>query len=197
MSDIKSAREIALEKMEKLPKATPEELLMWRYTPEGERLGSLFLFKDINLVTEIDKFDDKVRKYIRNGASEVLARNLDLPKGEPERKNNKKAMDGLKLLKQDKVVVENILSQLRNIFKHYGEQGEQARRGAYTQLKTEFEARTRQAMSQQPGASAMNTRLDVERQPQFQEEWHKIQQQIDSQYIRLLNEFRRDLIALR
>jgi hypothetical protein len=196
MSDIKSAREIALEKMEKLPKATPEELLMWKYTPEGEKLGSLFLFKDINLVAEIGSFDEKVRQYIRYGASEVLARNLDLPKGEPERKTNKKAMDGLKLLKTDKVVAENILSQLRNIFKHYSEQGEQARRGAYAQLKTEFEARLRQSMSQQ-GGSMPNTRIDVEKQPQFQEEWHKVQQQIDSQYIRLLNEFRRDLIALR
>jgi hypothetical protein len=196
MSDIKSAREIALEKMEKLPKATPEELLMWKYTPEGEKLGSLFLFKDINLVAEIGSFDQKVRQYVRNGASEVLARNLDLPKGEPERKTNKKAMDGLKLLKNDKVVAENILNQLRNIFKHYSEQGEQARRGAYAQLKTEFEARLRQAMSQQ-GSSMPNTRIDAEKQPQFQEEWHKVQQQIDSQYIRLLNEFRRDLIALR
>jgi hypothetical protein len=196
MSDIKSAREIALEKLEKVPKATPEELLMWKYTPEGERLGSLFIYKDINLIAEINKFDDKVRQYVRNGAGEVLARNLDLPKGEPERQLNSKAMEGLKLLKQDKYVAENILSQLRNIFKHYSEQGEQARRGAYAQLKTEFEAHLRQSMSKQ-GAPSANTRIDVERQPQFQEEWHKVQQHIDSQYIRLLNEFRRDLIALR
>ena len=34
MGDIKSAREIALEKVEKLEKATDEERLGWKYLPE-------------------------------------------------------------------------------------------------------------------------------------------------------------------
>jgi hypothetical protein len=196
MSDIKSAREIALEKLAKMPQPTPEELLKWKYNPEGERLGSSYLFKDSDLVAEIDRFEEKARKYVRDGASEVLARNLSLPRGEPEVKNNKKIMEGLKLLKNEKVTVEDVFRQLRNIFKHYNEQGEQARRTAYTQLKTEFEARLRQAMSQQM-CTPRNTRIDAERQPQFQEEWRKLQIQLDAQYNRLLDEFRRDIIALR
>jgi hypothetical protein len=195
MSDIKSAREIALEKLEKLPKATPEELLMWKFTPEGEKLASRYLFSDINLVAEIDGFDEKVRRYVRNGASEVLARKLALPTGDAEIKTNKRVMDGLKLLKNDKIAVENTLSRLRSVFKHYNEQGEQSRRGAYAQFKTEFEARLRQALSAQGGDTA-NARIDVERHPQFQEEWRKVLQQLDSQYVRFLDELRRDLIAL-
>ena len=43
MGDIKSAREIAMEKVEKLEEATDEERLRWKYIPEGERLGARYL----------------------------------------------------------------------------------------------------------------------------------------------------------
>ena len=40
MSDIKSAHEIAMEKVEKLGEVTDEERLKWKYVPEGEKLAS-------------------------------------------------------------------------------------------------------------------------------------------------------------
>ena len=93
---------------------------------------------------------------------------------------------GLKNLKSDKVSVENVYSKLRQIFGHYTEQGEQQRKQAYQTLKTEFEAKVRQALQQQLGSVA-GIKIDVERQPQFLEEWHKIQTQLDSQYLKLLD----------
>jgi hypothetical protein len=195
MSDIKSAREIAMEKVEKLGKATDEERLKWKYTPEGEKLASRYLQQDLNLVTELGNYEEKVSRYIKDGASEILIRNINLPKKESDRRTNKKAMDGLKALKSDKVGVENIFSRMRNIFKHYTEQGEQQRKQAYLQLKVEFEAKVRQAMQQQ-GGPIFGMKIDVERQPQFQEEWRRLQLQMDSQYTRLLDEYKRELLAV-
>jgi hypothetical protein len=91
--------------------------------------------------------------------------------------------------------VENVYSKLRRIFEHYQGQGEQQRKQAYETLKTEFEAKVRQAMQQQLG-SVIGTKIDVERQPQFQEEWHRVLAQLDSQYNQLLNEYRQDLLAI-
>jgi len=195
MSDIKSALEIAMEKMEKLGKATDEERLKWKYIPEGERLAAKCLKQDCNLVVELSQYEEKVRKYIIEGAGDILIRNINLPKDDSAKRNNKRAMDGLKSLKSDKVGVENVYSKIRRIFNHCVEHGEQQRRQAYESLKTEFEAKLQQAVQQQLG-SLVGIRVDVEKQPQFQEGWRKIQAQLDSQYLKLLDEYKRELLSI-
>ena len=195
MGDIKSALEIAMEKVEKLGKATDEERLKWKYVPEGEKLAVRYLKQDCNLVVELGQYQENVRKYIIEGAEDILVRNINLPKDDLAKRKNRQAMDGLKTLKSDKIGVENVYSKLRRIFEHYREQGEQQRKQAYESLKTEFEARIREAAQQQLG-SLVGIRIDVERQPQFQEEWRKIQAQLDSQYVMLLDEYKRELSAI-
>jgi putative protein kinase ArgK-like GTPase of G3E family len=193
---IKSAREIAMEKVALLGEVTEEERLKWKYVPEGEKLAARYLKQNINLVTELGSYDEKVVSYIKEGASEILIRNINLPRNDSARKNNRKAMEGLKTLKKDKIGVENIFSRIRNIFNHYTEQGEQQRRQAYEQLKAEFGARVKQALQQQLG-TVVGLNIDIERQPQFQEEWRKLLVQLDSQYINLLNEYKQELSAIR
>jgi len=195
MGDIKSAREIALEKVEKLGEATDEERLRWKYVPEGEKLAARYLKQNLNLVAELGKYEEEVLRYIKEGAADILLRNINLPKNDLARKNNKKAMEGLKTLKKDKIGVENIFSKMRNIFNHYTEQGEQQRRQVYTQLKAEFEAKVQQAIQQQLG-SMVGIKINVERQPQFQEEWNKLLAQLDSQYLMLLNQYKQELSAI-
>ena len=195
MGDIKSALEIAMEKVERLGEATDEERLKWKYVPEGEKLAAKYLKQNLNLVAELSNYKENVIKYIKEGATDILIRNINLPKDDLARRNNKKAMEGLKSLKSDKIGVENIYSKMRSIFNHYIEQGEQQRKQAYERLKVEFEAKIQQAIQQQLGSVA-GIKINVERQPQFQEEWRKIQTQLDSQYIKLLDEYKQELSAI-
>jgi hypothetical protein len=194
MGDIKSAAEIAREKVEKLEGPTDEERLRWKYVPEGEKLAAKYLKQNINLVAELANYDKKVLGYVKEGASEIMVRNINLPRNDLARKTNKKAMEGLKTIKKDKVAVENTFSRIRNLFKHYAEQGEQQRKQAYASLKADFEARLRQAMQQQL-SPLMGMKIDVEREPQFQEEWRRLQIQLDSQYLKLLDEYKQELLA--
>ncbi len=195
MGDIKSALEIAMEKVEKLGEATEEERLKWKHVPEGEQLANRYLKDDCNLVAELSQYQENIRKYIMEGAAEILIRNISLPKNDVAKRSNRKAMDGLKLLKNDKVSVENVYSRIRHIFNHYAEQGEQQRQQAYQSLKTEIEAKLQQAIQQQLGSLA-RAKIDVERQPQFQQEWRKLLTRLDSQYLTLLGEYKRELIAI-
>ena len=195
MGDIKSAREIAMEKLERLEGPTDEERLKWKYIPEGERLAARYLKEDCDLAAELSKYEEKVRRYVVEGAGEILIRNIDLPKSDLTRRNTRKAMDGLKAIKSDKVSVENVYSKMRRIFNHYVEQGEQQRKQAYQTLKGEFEARVQQALQQQLGTS-VGFKIDVEKQPQFQEEWRRMQAQLNSQYIKLLDEYKQELLAI-
>jgi len=195
MTDIKSALEIAMEKIEKLGEVTEEERLQWKFVPQGEELAGRYLKEDCNLIAELGKYQETEKKYILEGASEILTRNLDLPKNDLAKKNNKRAMDGLKVLKSDKVSAENVFSKIRHIFNHYLEEGGQQRKQAYESLKAQFEARVQQAMQQQMGPM-MRAKVDVERQPQFQEEWRRMQTQLDSQYLQHLDEYKRELSSI-
>lgn len=193
---IKSAREIAMEKVGKLGETTEEERLRWKYVPEGEKLAVRYLDQpDCSLTVELGKFDDRVKQYIKQGAEVILVRNIKLPVNDLAKRTTRRAMDGLKSLKADKVEVENIYTMIRNVFNHYTGQGEQQRKQAYESLKSDFEARMRQALQQQLG-SLMGAKLDVEGQPQFQEEWHQLQAQLDNQYLKHLAEYRQKLLAL-
>ncbi|MFA5316787.1 MAG: hypothetical protein WC369_05130, partial [Dehalococcoidales bacterium] len=149
-----------------------------------------------NLVARLSQYPQAGRGYVAEGAQSVLAMNIQLPKSEQDTKQNKLAMDGLKELKNDKAGVENVISKIGQLFTHYLEQGEQQKKQAYQQLKVEFEAKVRQALAQQMGTTP-GMKIDVERQPQFQEEWRRLQSQFESQYLKLLDEYRRELTTQR
>ncbi len=195
MSDIRSAREIAQEKVSQMGEATEEERLKWKYHPQGAELATRYLKDEGNPLTELDDYAEDVRKYLTDGAFEILIRNIDLPRNDSARTTNRRAMDGIKILKSDKVNVENTYSRIRNVFGHYTEQGEQQRKQAYESLKVDLEGKIQQQIQQQLG-SFSGMKLDVEKQPQFQAEWRRLLTQLDSQYLNLLSEYKRELSAL-
>jgi hypothetical protein len=196
MGEIKSAAEIAREKLEKIGEPTPEERIKWKYGPEGEKLAARYLRDGVNLVSEVGKYDDAVRKVIVDAVSDILVRNIGLPRTEVARRDNKKAMDGLKELKTDKVALENVLSKMRRILDHYTQEGAKQRQEAYESLKAEFDAKIQQAIRQQTGVSA-RVNIDIEKQPQFLDEWQRVQAQLEAQYLNLLDEYKKELTAVR
>ena len=193
--DIKSAREIAMEKVAQLGDATPEERLRWKYQPEGEVLAAKYLKDDENLVAGVSRYEDKVKPYVKAGAAEVLVRTIALPKNDFIKNANRKAMEGIRLLKNDKTQVENIFSRIRQLFTHYSDQGEKQKRQALQSLKIDFEARIRPEIEKQMGTLG-GANIDVERLPQFQQEWRKVLNQLDSQYLVLLKDYKDALTAL-
>jgi hypothetical protein len=195
MGEIKSAGEIAREKLEKIGEATEDERLKWKYAPEGEKLAARYIKENYNLASELDKYEARAREYIVQGISDILIRNINLPRNDFIKRANKKALEGLKTVKKDKVAVENVFSKIRHVLDHYVEQGEQQKKQAYESLKTEFEVKVQQAIQQQLGFNA-KMKIDVERQPQFQEEWQKLQAKLDAQYLKLLDEYKQELAAI-
>jgi len=193
MGEIKSAAEIAAEKLAEIGEPTEEERLKWKYGPEGEKLAAKYLKENINLTSKLNAFDEKARKVITDSINAILIRNILLPRKETDRRSNKKAMDGIKLLKNDKVAVENVFSKMRHILDHYAEEGARQKKQAYEQLKSEFENRIQQAIRQQTGTDNARINIDVEKQPQFLEEWQRIQSQMEAQYIKILDEYKQEL----
>jgi len=196
MDEMKSAFERAMERAESLGKASEEDLRKWKYLPEGEKLAAKYLKDECDLVAEIGRYDDdNVRQHLAEGAQEVLVRNIDLPRNELAKRTNKKAMEAIKELKRDKVSVENVYTKLRRIFNHYEQEGEQQRGQAYEAVKRDVEAKMQQMIQQQSGASAP-MKINVETQPQFQQEWRRTLAQLESQYLRLLDEYKQEILSV-
>jgi hypothetical protein len=196
MGEIKSAAEIAREKLEKIGEPTEGERLKWKYAPEGEKLAALYLKDDNVSLTGETRKDAAGRQVIVDAVSDILVRNIGLPRTEAARRSNKKAMDGLKALKSDKVAVENVLSKVRRILDHYTQEGARQKKDAYDSLKAEFDAKIQQAVRQQTGVSA-RVNIDVEKQPQFIEEWQRVQAQMEAQYLTLLDEYKQELLGVK
>jgi len=195
MDEMKSAFERAMERAESLGKASEEDLRRWKYLPEGEKLAAKYLINECDLVVEIGRYDDDARQLVSEGAQGILVKNIDLPRNELAKKANKKAMEAIKELKRDKVSLENVYTKLRRIFNHYEQEGEQQRRQAYEAVKRDVEAKMRQALQQQLGASAP-ARINVESQPQFQQELRLALAQLESQYLTLLGEYRQEILGI-
>ncbi len=196
MDEIKSAFERAMEKVEKIEKASEPELLKWKYVPEGQILAVRYLKDEFNLAVEVGKYEDKTKHFIVEGAEEILLRNINLPSNDFARKNNKKAMEAIKALKRDKAGVENVYSKIRRIFAHYEQEGEQQKRQAYEMLKQDFQAKVQQAIQKQGGLPA-GAKINIESQPQFQQEWRMVLTQLDSQYQKLLEEYKQEIMSIR
>ncbi len=197
MGVIKSAAEIAREKLEKMEAPTEAERLKWKYGPEGEKLAARYLKEDaVNLAAEVKKFDEKGKQFIADSVSDILLRNISLPKNDIAKKTNKKAMDGLKELKKDKSAVENVFGRIRHIMDHYVGEGAQQKKETYEALKQDFDEKYQQAIRQKTGVNA-RVKIDVEKQPQFQEEWLRVQAQMEGQYTSLLDDYKKELAAIK
>ena len=195
MTDVKSAFEIAMEKIKDIEPASEEERLKWKFVPKGEQLAGKYMKDDANMTTELGKYSEQEKKYVLQGVSAILIRNIDLPKNDAVKKNNRKAMDGIKLIKKDKTAVENVFSKIRYIFNHYDEQGEAQKKEAYEQVKEQFAMKLQQAMQQQMGTNARMD-INVEQHPQFQEEWRKALLRLDAQYVQHLTDYKHALLAI-
>ena len=196
MADIKSAAEIAREKLAQIGEPTEEERLKWKYAPEGEKLAARYLREDtVNLLAEVKKYDDKAKKVIGASINDILQRNIGLPRNEIAVKTNKKAMDGIKALKNNKAAVDNVFGRMRRVLDHYVQEGDKQKKQAYEALKAEFEAKVQQAVRQKTGVNA-KINVDIEKQPQFLDEWQHVLSQMEAQYVNLLNEYKKELAAI-
>ena len=191
MSEMKSAWEKAMERVEKLGKLTEDELKQLEYVPVGHRLAARYLQEtDFNLDAELMKYKGTgLRKYVAKGAQEIFLSNIILPQSEQDKQNAKRAMAGLRLVKENRSQLESILDRITNLLNYY----EQARQQTYSQFKKGFEAKLQEAnqsLQKQAGNAAT---IEAQLQAQFQAEWHKLSSQLNAQYEKVLEEHKQQI----
>jgi hypothetical protein len=197
MAEIKNARDIAQEKIAGVGAATEADKLRWKYTPEGEKLAAAYLKDGRDLAGELARAPEQSLPYLKKGLETVLLANINLPKDEATQARNKRAMDGILMLKKDRAGALKIMNQIKQIFGHYSDQGKKQRESTYEALKDKYTVKLKQALEKQLGPnSGQELDISVESLPQFQEEWRHTTVQMDGQYLKLLDEYKRELQAM-
>lgn len=194
MGEMKSAWQIAMEKADKLGKASPEEMHSIKFVPEGNKLASMFLLDDkMNLAAEISKLQaGEAEKYVKKGIEEILLRNISLPHNEEDMRRTKKSMDGLRIIKNDKKQVEAAFGLINNLINQY----QLALQQTYSEFKKKAEAALQQAGRNMHPQRGNQMSLEQKIQLQIQEEWRQVHSELDAQYDRALEEHRQKIREL-
>lgn len=184
MGEIKSALEIALEKAERIGRASREELKREELREKGQRLAARFLRskEPVDLAGETASLKPSERGPFLKGLVLTLLKNINLPRDEYALEEAKKALSGLEQIFSSFPQVKQLTREIEGLLGQYL----QHRQGLYAQLKQQFEAQlagVEESLSQQMG---VQVKVDVEMQPKFQEEWQKVRDQLDPQYQRQL-----------
>lgn len=198
MSDIKSAKDIAQEKIERVGEVTQADRLRWKYVPEGEKMATKYLKDGQDLAAEMAGQSADAKPYIKKGLESVLLAAVVLPQNEAAQGRSQRALDGLLVLKQDRDAALRLVDQMRQVLSHYNDQGEEQRKATYETLKGQYEAKLRKAMDKQFGdvGGLDDQKINVESLPQFHDEWRRVSAQLDLQYLKLLEEFKHELAGV-
>ncbi|RKX61221.1 MAG: hypothetical protein DRP29_01020 [Thermodesulfobacteriota bacterium] len=186
-NEIKSTLEIVWEKVEKIGKASKEELEIERLKEEAQKVVGKFLSQEssdfekdfINLIT--DK-PSKHRKVIIKTVVQTFLKNIVLPLTQYQLEDAKKAVQGLNIVFKTVPEVSQISRQIEKILEEYYNHKEIL----FNELKKRFNAGVEgleRALSNELGTEV---KINVEEQPQFKEEWNKIKEKLDLEYGRQL-----------
>ncbi|MHB9072407.1 MAG: hypothetical protein ACYC6G_02660 [Desulfobaccales bacterium] len=177
MAEIKSALELALEKAEHYGRASREEMAAAQYQEQGRHLAVQFLKGEGDLAADLKNLPPEAQAEARLAVKEVFLRNIGLPRENTVDPRQDKALEGLVLAAGNPKDMARFQTELEQLLQQYI----QVRNNALQQLKGRFAAGAAQMQRNMEAQYGQNARLDVEKLPQFQEEWRRFLGQLQDQ----------------
>jgi len=182
---IKSAREIALEKIAGLPDLTPEELLKQKETefkPIGEAIARRYLkgaVRTSELPIELKKYRDTEGLIVKRALVTSLVRSI-----EPADANrSQRAMEGLEVLTSPNSHLQTIRQELEEILSRFEEE--------IRQRQDIYEIQAREIL-QKSGVSGSAVKPNLE----LNQEWREEQGRIQGAYDEKIDNLRSNLLQI-
>ncbi len=174
MGEIKSALEIALERAERIGTISKEELEAQKWEEEGKKKAAAFLKGEVESLQQV--FTDVPPQHIQTalkGVTEVLLRNVMLPREKNQWDAINRAFQGLKEIKGS--IAEQIVPQMEYLLKNYEQTVENYKKQFQQQIQASIGAKA------QGGMMSMSQE-EMEALASMQDEWNKISSEISSQF---------------
>ncbi|NPA39985.1 MAG: hypothetical protein GXO57_06050 [Thermodesulfobacteria bacterium] len=186
--EIKSTLEIVMEKVEKIGKASKEELKAVKLREETQKVVGKFLRGEVTDLGEaIQEFlkdkSSEEKKEVFKTVVKVLLKNIVLPYTSYQLEDVKRAVDGLAQAFSKAPEILRLCEELKKLLETYFEHKEKIKEELLKRFSAGVEA-LEQALSDQMGTEV---KINIEEHPQFKEEWGKIKEQLDREYGRQLD----------
>ncbi len=193
MGEIKSALQIALERAEKIGKASKDELEKEEWIRQGKQIASKYLNKEIeSLREELSNVPPASIQEAISGAMDTLIRNIALPRDRYQWETINRAAQGIVELKGS--IAMQVTQKIKELLTVYEQSIDQYKE----QVRMQFQAKLgglQQAIMQQYGAEAA-ANIDFESLPEFQQEMMKVRGEIDSQFNHQLQQLKDYLMQI-
>lgn len=189
MAEIKSTMEMVLERAARMAAgAGDDNCLSEEQLKEGMRLGAAYMRGEESggLGARLGALPPAEQGEVRKGAVQAMLRNIFLAREAEKQALAEKAMHGLVEIGQGDGELLQILGEMKKILDGYRQHGEQLK----AQLEAQFSqqmALMEQNLAKQTG---MAMKLQPAQHPKFQEEWARIQGQLNEQYGQALKQLK-------
>lgn len=187
MGEIKSAYEIAMERMENV-KGDKTLVEAHQYKESGQKIASKFLNdpeeKDHDLTKQLKQYSGRQKAWIKEGIFETLINNVVLPLDQFDDKQLKIVEKGMTAILPDRRFVSSIFNQIRQFFQQYIENKKQIRES----LESQFSAKLRQKEQELSQRLGTEVKLDPEQDPEFATYLKQHLGQLSSQYQEALDQ---------
>jgi hypothetical protein len=184
MAEIRSTMELVMERAARMGSASSEEVAAEEQRKLGMQLSAEYLDeRRDSLETALAEQPAAKQQAIRSGMVDALLHNVALQKDELAKTRLDRALQGLIALSGDAGDVRSFCQDLSKIGSQYGQHRTQLRQQLEDQIRMQYE----QALMQQ-GRDPQSVRIDPTMQPKFLEEWSNIEEDLNQQYGRVLEQ---------
>ncbi|MDY0390116.1 MAG: hypothetical protein RBQ88_04240 [Desulfobulbus oligotrophicus] len=189
MAEIKSTMDLVLERAARMGVATPEEMQHEESLKKGMQCTADYLNDaESSLPDILGKQEASQQEAVRKGMLASLLRNLFLPLDEVGTKRIDRAVRGLLELNPHAPDVAAACQELQSIVRQYA----QHRQQLYDQLKEQMRMQIEQLLMRK-GLSSDGMHIDPTMEPQFKEQWSRLEMDLDRQYGQALEQFKTQL----
>ncbi len=192
VAEIKSTLELALEKADRIGKASSAEMQSAARAERARHLAADFLREKCELEGEVAKLSPDDKPEMLALVKDILLRNVTLPRAESSDPACRRALAGMLQVARDKKAMQRLIAEVNNVFKSF----DQVRANALQQLKANFGAQLDGVRRAYEAQTHMKVNLDVEHLPQFQDEWRKFETQLVQQFEPVLDRHKAQMALL-
>ena len=189
MAGIKSTMDLVMERAARMGMATPDEMQHEESLKKGMQSTAEFLNgTKASLAGILGEYDKAQQEAVRKGMLSSLLRNLFLPRDEDGTQRIGRAVQGIVELNQGSDDIAALCKELQTIASQYG----QHRTQLYDQLKEQMRIQIEQMLARK-GMKADGLKIDPTMEPQFKEQWARLEKDLDDQYGQALEQFKAQL----
>lgn len=190
MAEIKSTMDLVMERAARMGKASGEEMRQEEAGKRGMQLAVEFMEGKLeNPLQALKAEESSMQMAILKGMASAMLRNVFLPRDEGQQEKAGKAVQGILALEGGSRAFASICDELTNILGGYLQHREQLRGQLEEQIRQQLDA----LMAQQPEMKRMGLQIDPARHPRFQEEWSRVETQLNAQYNNALNQVKKQI----